>query len=74
MRDEIVAVAAALTVGIFVTVFVMLASTLAIGFSWNAFAPELLGLPKASAWNAFGIVVLMLTAKVFFSDLRVEKK
>lgn len=74
MKDEIVAVVAAISVGIFATVFVMLASTLAISFSWNAFAPELFGLPRASARNAFGIAVLMLTARVFFSDLRVEKQ
>lgn len=65
MSDVLAAIAAFVFV-IAVMAFSLVVTTFALRYGWNLFAPELLGLPRASGDNAFGVAVIMLTTKMFF--------
>ncbi len=69
MSDLLAAIAAFAFV-IFVMLFSLIVTTFALKYGWNMFAPELFSLPRATADNAFGVAVVMLTAKMFFGGVK----
>jgi len=50
--------------------FSLIVTTFSLKYGWNMFAPELFSLPQATADNAFGVAVVMLTAKMFFGGVK----
>lgn len=68
--NNVLAAIAAFVFAIAVMAFSLVVTTLALKYGWNLFAPQMLGLPSATGDNAFGVAVIMLTAKMFFGGVK----
>jgi len=68
--QEVGAIIVASVLAVAVMTVTLAFAAFAMQYGWNLFAPELFGLPTATAYNALGVAVVMLTAKMFFGGAK----